>query len=201
MRLFVLVVSFAFAAAASADDLVELSEEAYADSGGKHGVILYEINWGRRWGCAGLDNAQLQALTFSQGEGAPTLELKTPSRLFVDNRFTAYALLVEPGNYTLTGFDVKVARSTTDVGHLIWNEKNGGTFTIGAGEFVYIGHFGLDCAQEPIPWRYYVEGRNEFERYVAGFRERYPFVGDVTVRFGLLDTELFGTAYSLLDGS
>jgi hypothetical protein len=45
----------------------------------------------------------------------------------------------------------------------------GRTFTGGAGEIVYIGHFGHDCAKEPILWRYYTEGKKDLERYVAVF--------------------------------
>jgi len=201
MRVTAIAISLLFVVSASADDLVELTEEAYTASAKNSAVILLEINWGRRWGCAGVDNAQLQALTFSQGPGGPTLELTTPSRLFVDNRFIPYALIVEPGRYVLTGFDVKVARSMSDVGHLVWNDKDGGSFAVAAGEIVYIGHFGLDCTQEPIPWRYYVEGKDEFERYITGFKERFPFVGDVTVQYALFDTALFGSPYSLPDGA
>ena len=183
--------------AAKADAPIELDKDRFDRSAGRHGVVLLEINWGRQWGCAGLDNAQLQALTFSKSPGEPTLALKTPSRLFVDDRYKAYALLIEPGEYFLTGLDVKVAKSVSDVGHLVAEGQNYGSFDVAAGEFVYIGHFGLDCTEDPIPWRYYIEGKEDFERYIAGFRERFPFVGDVPVEFRLFETDMFGASYSL----
>jgi hypothetical protein len=195
-------------AVASPGALVELNEPAYAAVGGNAGVIVFEVNWGRHWGCAGLDNAQLQALTFSQWPDGPALGLETPSRLFVDDTFTTYALIVDPGEYFLVDFDVKVAESVRKVGHLIGksvlfddDSPVGGSFTADAGEFVYIGHFSLDCSQEPIPWRYYIVGEDEFERYSEAFRKNYPFVGDVSIEFRLFDTTMFGTAYSLRDGT
>jgi len=185
---------------------LELDQSNYESAADKSGIILFEVNWGRRWNCAGADNAQLQQLAFmstTDGE-AVTVDLRTPSRLQVDDRFIPYALLIKPGEYGLTGFDVKIARSMTDIVHAVWNaEKAGyaGTFTVAPGEFVYIGHFGLDCSAEPIPWRYYIEGADEFDRYIEGFRERFPFVGDAPVQFRLFDTTLFGSEYSLLDGT
>ncbi len=185
---------------------LELDQSNYENAAGESGIILFEVNWGRRWNCAGADNAQLQQLTFTHtADGkAATVDLRTPSRLQVDDRFIPYALLIKPGEYGLTGFDVKIAWSMTDIVHAVWNaEKAGyaGTFTVAAGEFVYIGHFGLDCSAEPIPWRYYIEGADEFDRYIEGFRERFPFIGDVPVQFRLFDTTLFGSEYSLLDGT
>lgn len=73
----------------------------------------------------------------------------------------------------------------------------GGTFTAMAGEIVYIGHFGVDCAKEPVPWRYYIEGRAEFDRYAAGFRKRFPFIGNTPIRFRLFATTMFGEPYTL----
>jgi len=193
------------AGSAFADQPMELSEAGYLESAGQEGVVLLEANWGRRWGCAGSENAQLQELTFTrvadEASDRVVLKLKTPSRLFVDNRFSPYALLIEPGEYALTGFDVKVARSMSDISHAVWDDQYGGSFSVTAGEFVYIGHFGLDCTVEPIPWRYYIEGEDEFKRYIEGFREQFPFVGDTTVEFRLFETTLFGTEYSLLDST
>ena len=55
------------------------------------GVILIQINWGRTWNCGQYENAQLQALTFTKSPAdrpdGVSLELETPSRLFVDNEF------------------------------------------------------------------------------------------------------------------
>jgi len=175
------------------------------------GLILLEVNWGRQWGCAGLDNAQLQKMTFVRMAGPADpgrdsrIKLKTPSRLFVDNRYQTYALLVEPGVYALSGFDIKVAHSTSKVGHLVADSDDlfagetptGGTFSVAQGEVVYIGNFSLDCSQEAVPWRYYIEEQEEFDRYVAWIREKYPSLGEHPVKFRLFSTERFGNNYSL----
>lgn len=185
---------------------VELSEETYkADLG----VIIVQVNWGRTWKCGQFENAQLQALTFIKspinGPEFASLELETPSKLFVDNEFIPYAYVVQPGEYVLTAFDVKIARSTIDVAHIKGAKDNlikeglpvGGTFTVNQGEIVYVGHFGLDCAAEPFLWRYYIDGREEFERYIAGFREKYQFLRQVPVQYRLFSTQLLGNPFSL----
>ena len=151
--------------------------------------------------------AQLQALTFSQVPNGPVLELKTPSRLFVDDKYQGYAFIVEPGEYFLTDFDVKVAQSTRRVGHLIGKsvlfengQPIGGSFTVMAGEFVYVGHFSLDCAQEAIPWRYYLADQAEFDSFTKGVREYYPFVGDIYIIYRPFETEMFGGPPPVLEG-
>jgi hypothetical protein len=75
----------------------------------------------------------------------------------------------------------------------------GGTFTVNPGEIVYVGHFGLDCGAEPFLWRNYIDGRGDFERYVDGFREKFPYVKHVPVQFRLFSTQLFGNPYTLKD--
>ena len=191
-------------------ELRELTAAGFKEAADRQGIVILQVNWGRDWGCAGFENAQLQKLEFTRLSDSASsepamLSLETPSRLFVKDTFVPYALLVEPGEYALSQFDVKVARSVSDVGHLIGSEALlfedgrpvGGTFSVAGGEVVYIGHFGLDCAEEPIPWRYYVEGREEFGRYVEGFRERYPYIMDTAVQYRLFSTHMFGQEYSL----
>jgi len=175
------------------------------------GVLVIQVNWGRTWKCGLYENAQLEALTFRKAPlDSPepvSFVLETPSKLFVDNKFLPYAFVIQPGEYSLTAFDVKVARSVKDVGHFKGAEESlivggkpvGGTFTVGPGEIVYAGHFGLDCGQEPFLWRYYLESREEFEKYVRGFREEFPFVGQVPVQYRLFSTRLFGNPFSLKD--
>jgi hypothetical protein len=191
-------------------ELRELTAKRFEEAGEQQGIVVLQVNWGRDWGCGGFENAQLQKLKFARLPDAAssepaTLSLQTPSRLFVKDTFVPYAILVEPGEYALSKFDVKLARSVSDVGHLIGSEAQlfeegrpvGGTFSVAGGEIVYIGHFGLDCAEDPIPWRYYVEGHEEFRRYVEAFRERYPYIKDKPVRYGLFSTQMFGEEYSL----
>ena len=185
---------------------VGLNEETYKTN---LGVIIIQVNWGRTWKCGQFENAQLQALTFTKSpfnkSNETSLELKTHSKLFVDNKFLPYAYVVQPGEYILTAFDVKVARSTADVMHIKGTKDNlikegkpvGGIFTVKPGEIVYIGHFGLECSAEPFLWRYYIDGRSEFESYIDGFRKKYPFVKDIPVQFRLFSTKVLGNPYAL----
>ena len=127
--------------------------------------------------------------------------------MFVDNKFSPYAFVVQPGEYILTAFDVKIARSITDVAHIKGSKDNlikegkpiGGSFTVNPGEIVYVGHFGLDCGAEPFLWRYYIDGREEFESYIEGFRQKFPFVKNVPVQFRIFSTQLLGNPFSLKD--
>jgi hypothetical protein len=200
-------------AAASAAGPQELSARTYSANGATHGVIVFQVNWGRKWGCAGIDNAQLEALSFTRLDAirsaADTLKLTTPSRLFVNDRYLPYAFLLEPGRYALSGFDVKVAISQWNIHHIQGTEAQlvtdgkpaGGSFEVAAGEIAYIGHFALDCTQEPILWRYYIDGSHAFERYVAAFRNAFPFTKDAPVHYRLFETTRFGESYTLVDDS
>lgn len=184
----------------------KLTKKNYEESKAEKAVVLYGVNWGRQWGCAGLGNAQLQKLTFSHIDSVSNsidgedVVLSTPSKLFGENISKSYAIIVNPGEYALTGFDIKIAKSLKEVGHIKRESmdlfKNGqpvgGTFTVNAGEIVYIGDFGLDCAgDQPIPWRYYIQ-KEDFERHVAGFKEEYKFISDKQVIYRLFQTDKFG---------
>lgn len=211
VRMAVIVVSMSAPSAVLGEHGETLSEDGYAAAAGELGVIIFEANWGRRWNCGSYENAQLQRLTFTSRSPESDefdgieLEVETPSRLFVDNEFTPMAIMVEPGTYALTGFDVKVARSMSDVGHYLGTKKEllpdgqpwGGTFSIVAREIVYLGHFGLDCGDEVIPWRYYLTERQGFESYVDGFREVFPFTASTDVEYRLFETESIGRAFAL----
>jgi len=187
---------------------VSLSADTYkADLG----VLIIQVDWGRTWKCGQFENAQLQALTFTKSPiDTPepvSLDLEPPSKLFVDNKFLPYAFVIQPGEYTLTAFDVKIARSGTDVAHIKESKDNlikdgkpvGGTFTVNLGEIVYVGHFGLDCGAEPFLWRSYIQSREDFEKYVGGFREKFPFVKQVPTQYRLFSTKLLGNPFSLKD--
>lgn len=169
---------------------------------GDRGAVIVQANWGRQWPCAGFENAQLVAIEFRQQDPpadtrAERLLLETPGMLRVDDRFSSYAYLLPPGTYTLSGYEIKAARSVRDVGRIKADEamltrdgRQPGSFRVGAGEIVYIGGFGLDCTYEPMPWRYYLESRKAFEETVAGFRSTYPFTADTPVRYRLFESEL-----------
>ena len=187
---------------------VDLTEENFKPD---VGAIIIQLNWGRTWKCGMYENAQLEGLTFTRmpidDPKAISLDVETPSKLFVDNKFVPYVFVVQPGEYVLTGFDVKIARSVKDVAHITGAQYSlmkdgkpvGGSFVVNPGEIVYVGHFGLDCGAEPFLWRYYINGRADFERYVAGFRQKYPFMKDVPVNFRLFSTQMFGGPYTLSD--
>ena len=128
-------------------DYEKLTKKNYEKSGNEKVVVIYGVNWGRKWGCAGFENAQLQSLTFSRIDAGSnsfdgeTIALKTPSILFVDDVFNSHAIIVDPGEYALIGFDIKAAKSVRDVGHFIAKSKDlfkdgkavAGTFTANAG--------------------------------------------------------------------
>lgn len=183
----------------------QLTKANYEESKGRKAIVIYGVNWGRQWRCAGLDNAQLQNLTFSRIDPASgnldgeDIVLNTPAKLFSKNASESYAIIVNPGEYALTGFDIKIAKSSSDVSHIKAKNKDlfengkpaGGSFKVNKGEIVYIGDFGLDCADEPIPWRYYIQ-KEDFESYIAGFKEKYKFIADKQVIYRLFQTNKFG---------
>jgi hypothetical protein len=185
---------------------VVLTEKTYSPG---LGVLVVQFNWGRKWKCGQFENAQLQAITFTRSPideaSAVSLEFKTPSKLFVDDKIIPQALVIQPGEYVLTAYDVKAARSVSDVVHMTGSRKDlirngkpvGGTFQVGPGEIVYVGHFGLDCDAEPFLWRTYVENRQSFERFVGGFRKTFPFVRQIPVQFRLFASETFGHPFEL----
>lgn len=195
-----------FPTLAVAAEPVSLSADTYKPD---LGILIIQVNWGRTWKCGQFENAQLQALTFTKSPiDTPepvSLDLETPSKLFVDNKFIPYAFVILPGEYVLTAFNVKVARSVTDVAHIKGSKDNlikeskpvGGTFAVNPGEVVYVGHFGLDCGAEPFLWRSYIQNRENFEKYIGGFREKFPFARQVPAQYRLFSTQFFGHPFAL----
>ena len=190
----------------------ELTEETYAELKDKKGVVVVAINWGRKWKCANFENAQFEKLIFelmpieSSGKGEfAKIDLTSPLRLFVDNKFLNYAFIVDPGVYALSEFSIKVAKSSSDVGYLKVGkdklikdgEPYGGSITVKAGEAIYIGHFFIDCYRQPLPWRYYPDGRNDFNEFIKKFKEEFGYLSDADIKFRLFDTKHFGNPYEL----
>jgi hypothetical protein len=191
---------------------VEATARTYKQERSSKGVVLLDINWGRRWNCADYENAELRMLAFDQvplskssDEEPPDLILAQGPSLFSEPTFKSYALLVSPGEYALTAFDIKVARSVADISHWgakrteLWREGKaaGGTFKVAPGETVYIGNFFLDCYKQPQPWRYYTEGEKNFSKHLHEYKHKYPFLDVANVSYRLFDTNSIGNPYEL----
>jgi len=190
----------------------EATPESYAQSGSTNGVVILAVNWSRRWGCGEFENAEIMSIGFDRlpakdavNEGQPEVFLDGPPRLLKQPGFFDYALLLKPGEYALTSFDIKVARSVTDVGffkadrsELLKDGKPiGGSFDVKAGEVVYIGNFFLDCNGQPTLWRYYTKGREGFKSHMNEVKQKYPFIDPDKVNFRLFRTSTLGQDYEL----
>ncbi len=175
------------------------------------GLILLAVRWDRRWNCAGFENAQLRVIAFDRlpttkaHDAAPDILLDDAPLLMTKPVFESYAFQVDPGDYGLSRLEIKVAKSRSDVGFfrvprskfLSDGKSLGGTFTVSAGEAVYLGHFYLDCHQQPILWRYYPEGREGFNGYLVSLKKIYPVLDIEKVVFRLFQTKEFGQDYKL----
>lgn len=187
-----------------------LSKRAYLNDGATRGVVLFVVDWSLNWRCGGADNAQNQAFSFQRlsavGDTEDRIDV-TPASPLLTKLPKFYAFLVEPGEYALSAFRFKIARSASDVsvvegnpGQLIVDGKaTGGSFNVGAGEIIYVGHFGVDCNGSPQPWRFYMNGREPFDEYVSGVRKEYPFLADAPITFRLFrsPSQAFGLDYEL----
>jgi|GEM_PF-328472 hypothetical protein len=189
------------------------NNEAYNRLKASKAVVLVAINWSRKWGCSGYQNAQIKSISFdhmpvekSNDESPADILLNDAPLVFTKSDFDNYAFIVEPGNYALSSFDIKVAESITKIGGfktprsmLIKDKKAlGGHFHAEAGEVVYIGHFFLDCAlQQPVIWRYYVESRDGFEQYLKAIQKAFPTLDTEQAKFRLFETTEFGKPYTL----
>ena len=159
---------------ADAAEPQSLSANSFAESGDHRGVVLLGINWNRMWDCGGYENAQLHEISFTllnPGDSAAaisTLDFRIPGRLFKSDYFTEYEILLAPGEYALSSFDIKIAESASRV-----------------------------RVDSPIPWRYYIDSRERFETFVAGLWSKYPFLADTPAQFRLFSTTRFGLPFSL----
>ncbi len=182
----------------------QLSESNFKSSSEAKGTVLVAVNWGRQWNCGAYENAQLEKLKFtSLGNNSEQLFLESPSRVFVDSKFLNYGFLLEPGEYALSEFSVKVAKSVSDVGYfsagaeqlVVGGKPEAGSFIVKPGEIVYVGHFFLDCYKDPIPWRYYPEGKEGFEGYKRSVKKEFGYLPIENVKFRLFKTSQFGSPY------
>ena len=196
----------------SNSEAAELKKSNYEKQSNEMGIVLIDVSWGRKWGCAQYENAQLESLQFDNissdemGRNEYTqIKLESPYRIFVDKRFINYGFIVEPGKYAFTEWVVKVAKSVRDVSYrkagreqlVDGKEYHGGTFEVGAGEIVYIGNIFLDCYDSPIPWRYYTEGKENYRTQVKQYKSKFKFLKNKEITYRLLDTKNYGSKYSL----
>lgn len=186
----------------------EATAASYASEGERLGVVLLEVFWGRRWRCGRFENAQLLSLGFDLVADAarpvdapPDFLLEGPWRLTAPNHWVPYAYMLKPGEYQAASFEVGFARSRTDVGrHVAKRDKlieagksKAGSFTVAAGEIVYLGNFGPDCAEAlPIPWRYFMKQGPDFTDHLASYKQKYPFLPTDRVVYRLFQTTLLG---------
>ncbi len=187
---------------------IKLTKSKYNRISNDSGVVLIQLNWGKNWSCSGYRNAQLQKLIFKRikpNSKNLLFSLKKPTSYTSKNKFESFAYILESGEYALVGYSIKVNGYEGDIFKLKANESRlmdngvpiGGTFSVKKKEAVYIGSFGLDCYKQPIPWRYYLEDRENFNSFIKGFKEKYPFIKDISVVYRLFKTSNFGTDFSL----
>jgi len=193
----------------------EATASAYARRHATSAVVLLAAYWGRTAGCKPYTDATLVSLGFDRSpdlpdsdDAAPALLLNAgeTSALFAPRAFLNYALLVEPGEYELAGFDIRVGNGN-EVGHLVAGRSTlaqlgpdrGGSFTVSAGETVYVGNFSLACANGPILWRQYTP-RDQLPKHLAEFKSQYPFLNLDDVQFRLFRTKDFGSDENLATG-
>jgi hypothetical protein len=211
----VLTTLFSNCAAGPSGGNAEVTADTYARTGDNDAVVLISVDWGRRWGFCGLENAQLRTFAFDRmpdhkhgdDEAADLVLEAPPSLLAGPGAVVHYALLVAPGEYALSFSEFRSARSVNDVStysagrsRLIQNGKPlAGSFNAGSGELVYVGHFGLDCVDgRPTIWRYYVEGIEGFQQYLATrVQAKYPFLDIEKAQYRLFRTSVIGVDYEL----
>jgi hypothetical protein len=170
------------------------------------GIVLVTTSGGRTWGCGSYENAELRSIGFDleksakEKESIPDLVINS-----TPDGHMNYAFALEPGTYGISYISIKVARSMSDVGYINANRSalmegplsKGGSFTVIAGETVYIGHFALDCAYGPALWRFYLEDREGFEGYVDEYKAAYPYLDLNDVKYRLFTTQEFGHDFAL----
>jgi len=178
----------------------------------EEGIVLLDVNWGRKWACGDYENAQLLTVAFDKlpfiehsNEALPDLVLQSPSRLFVNSEFISYAYSIPAGEYAISAVSIKAASSVSDVGFFVFQrdelfkagEPIGGTFSVNPGETVFIGNFFLDCTFSPMLWRYYPDSREAFKHQITDYQKGFPFIDLNDVTYRLFKTKEFGYNYEL----
>lgn len=198
----------------SAQQSIEATAESYAGQRSAKGVVLVGVNWGRTWACGAYQNAELRIFAFdrmpttkkSNEEGADIV-LHTGPNLLRRQEYIGYALLVEPGEYALAGFAIKVmpdklvsdtpqywVAGRSDLAK--YGADRGGRFSVAANETVYLGHFDIKCtAAGPKLWRVRAKEGEDFAAYLADLKRKYPFLELKQTQYRLFQTTEFGHQY------
>jgi len=184
----------------------DVEKETYMNQSKTKGVVLVTTSGSRVWSCGSYENAELRSIGFDL-ESSKKTKGSAPDLVInsTPDGHLNYAFLIEPGTYGVSYINIKVARSMSDVGYITTTRSalmdstasKGGTFSVGAGEAVYIGHFALDCAYGPTLWRFYLEDREEFESYVNEYKMAYPYIEVGNVKYRLFSTKEFGHDFTL----
>jgi hypothetical protein len=181
----------------------------YAKEKKEKGTVIFAVNWGRKWNCGKYDNAQIISLGFDhlpaknlRDDSSSDIFINTPSRIINKPKYINYVFQINEGEYALSQFDIKIAKSINEVTNYMPHKKilvkKSGTFSIKKGETIYIGHFFVDCVYNPpIVWRYYINGKKNFDEYVKILKKEYPFLKKDNIKFKLFKTSLMGNNYSL----
>jgi hypothetical protein len=189
------------------DATPSVTKSQYDKSSGEMGTVVLAMNSNRYWGCGGYENAELQSMGFDLLPARHTNNDQAPE--FVINGssggpdFMVYSSMLAPGTYALSYIKIKVARSMSEVAYLTAERSSliqnhlpvAGTFNVQAGEVVYIGHFGLDCVNQPMLWRFYKEDKQSFKEFQDALNVYIPYLDDATFR--LFETSHFGYDFSL----
>jgi len=189
-----------------------VNKVTYSQNKKSNGVILLDVNWGRSWSCGGFENAQLISLAFdklpiidSSNEAIPNIVLQSPSRINVAQKFINYAYSIPAGEYALSAYSIKAAKSVSEVGFFtaqrdtlfIAGKPIGGTFSVEQGETVFLGNFYLDCTYKPTLWHYYSKNRQAFKEQITEYQNTFPYLDLSDVKFRLFKTKEFGHDYDL----
>ena len=194
------------------DAAIPFDAASYARLRDAKGVVLVSANWSARRNCGTHATAQLLRLGFDLA-GAPKASVDAPADLTMEDgafvpggsAFVDYAFIVAPGEYVMSGFTIRVAQSANELGFVVGRRatlidqgaSTGGRFRVGRGEVVYIGHFGIDCVDEPIPWRFYRENRASFDLNLATLRRKYDGLPTEKAVFRLFETTAMGQPFAL----
>lgn len=192
----------------------DLTKREYAAARAQKGVVFLGVNWGRAWNYCGFENVQLQRLSFDRmpiaraPDSPPDLALRG-AKLTAKPVSVDHALLLEPGEYALTAYHIKAAKSVNDVGAFqagraeLIEDGNpvAGSFTVAANEIVYIGHFAPDCPEQghPVVWRYYLKDAAAFKEYLAKMKTSFPFLDVASTQFRLFKTTSIGNDFELTE--